>query len=99
MTQQINTLTILIPEVLYNGGTYAIEDIYTSYLSEYDDGYLKSSTLVESLKDLIGDIQSKQFLSQRLISLVLNKETHSLVNKSSLFDSETVQTKKKTLSG
>jgi hypothetical protein len=58
MTQQINSLTILFPSVLRSGGTYAIEDIYTSYLSEYDGGYLKSSTLIEFLKLLMDDIQS-----------------------------------------
>ena len=59
MAQQINSLTILFPTVLRSGGTYAIEDIYTSYLSEYDGEYLKSSTLIEFLKHLIDDIQSK----------------------------------------
>ncbi|UJR20358.1 hypothetical protein I4U23_023489 [Adineta vaga] len=59
MIQQINSLTILFPTALRSSGIYAIEDIYTSYLTEYDGGYLKSSTLVEFLKRLIDDTQSK----------------------------------------
>jgi hypothetical protein len=31
---------MLFPKVLRSGGTYAIEDIYTSYLFEYDGKYL-----------------------------------------------------------
>ncbi|CAF1003479.1 unnamed protein product [Adineta steineri] len=58
MTQQINSLSILLPAALRSGGTYAIEDIYTSYLSEFDGEYLKESTLIEFLKHLIDDIQS-----------------------------------------
>jgi hypothetical protein len=59
MSQQIDSLTVLFPTALRSGGTYAIEDIYTSYLSKYDGKYLKPSTLVEFLKRLIDDVQSK----------------------------------------
>ena len=59
MIQQIKSLSILFPTVLRSGGTYAIEDVYTSYLTEYDGGYLKPSTFIEYLKKLIDDIQSR----------------------------------------
>ena len=59
MIQQINSLTILFPIALRSDGIYSVEDLYTSYLTEYDGGYLKSSTFIEYLKKLIDDIQSK----------------------------------------
>ena len=59
MAQQINSLIVLFPTTLLSGGTYTIEDIHTSYNARYDGQYLKSSTLIELLKRLIDDIQSK----------------------------------------
>ncbi|CAF1181467.1 unnamed protein product [Didymodactylos carnosus] len=58
MTHQINSLTVLFPTIVRSGGVYAIEDIYTSYRSNYGGQYLNSSTLIEFLKRLLDDMQS-----------------------------------------
>ncbi|CAF1027612.1 unnamed protein product [Adineta ricciae] len=75
MIQQINSLAILFPTALRSGGIYSVEDLYTSYLTEYDGGYLKSSTFIEYLKKLIDDIQSK---SPTYKQSVLGRLVHSL---------------------
>lgn len=56
MKQQITSLTYLL-DLVVGGGFYAIEDIYTSYKSDFGGGYHRNSTTIELLKTLVDDIQ------------------------------------------
>jgi len=55
MHQQIGTLKILWPYVKRKG-LYVIEDLMTSYLSDYDGGFRQPNTAVEFLKALVDDV-------------------------------------------
>jgi hypothetical protein len=55
MHQQIGTLNILWPHVKRKG-LYIVEDLETSYASEYDGGFRKPNTAVEFLKALVDDV-------------------------------------------
>ena len=76
--QQITSLMHLLP-IVRSGGFYAIEDIYTSYLSTFGGGYRKESTTIEFLKRLVDDIQEGSpekttELGQRLLSLEISNK-------------------------
>ena len=52
MAQQINTFEVLWPKIR-NGGVFLMEDLHTSYWSNYGGGYRKTGTFIEYAKDLI----------------------------------------------
>lgn len=52
MAQQINTFEALWPKI-GDGGVFLMEDLHTSYWSNYGGGYRKSGTFIEYAKDLI----------------------------------------------
>ena len=57
MSQQIVTFEEVYPQVI-NGGVFLIEDLHTSYWSEYGGGYRKNNTFVEYAKGLIDQLNS-----------------------------------------
>jgi glycosyltransferase involved in cell wall biosynthesis len=58
MDQQITSFRTLFP-YLKARGIYVIEDLHTSYLKKYGDGFRKSNTTVEFLKDLIDEVNNR----------------------------------------
>lgn len=56
--QQRLSLMALWPH-LSRGGTYAIEDIHTSYYESYEMGWRKPDTTVELLKSVIDDVHAR----------------------------------------
>ena len=57
MKQQIVSLKTLLPSVR-SGGLYIIEDLLTSYRTEFGGKYLDPSTTIEFIKGLVDDVQS-----------------------------------------
>ena len=57
MKQQINTFTEVYPHVR-EGGIFLIEDLHTSYWSDYGGGYKNPSSFIEYAKNLIDDINA-----------------------------------------
>ena len=57
MNQQINTFEEVYPHVK-DGGVFLIEDLHTSYWSDYAGGYRKASTFIEYAKDMMDEIHA-----------------------------------------
>ena len=55
MKQQVTSFSYLFPHVK-KGGLYFIEDMGTSYLSEYDGGFKKNGTAIEMTKYILDSI-------------------------------------------
>ena len=55
MNQQITSCKILFSHV-NTSGMYVIEDLHTSYMSEYQGGFGKSDSTIEFLKSLIDSL-------------------------------------------
>jgi hypothetical protein len=53
--QQLTSLHVLWQHVT-PGGIYAIEDIHTSYLEDWEGGWRKEGTTVEWLKEIVDDV-------------------------------------------
>lgn len=54
----IKTFEAMYPNIAF-GGTYLIEDLHTSYWSEYDGGLNRPGTAIEHLKTLIDKLNAK----------------------------------------
>jgi cephalosporin hydroxylase len=57
MKQQINTFEEVYPHVK-DGGVFLIEDLHTSYWSDYDGGYHKPGSFIEYSKNIVDDINA-----------------------------------------
>lgn len=75
MAQQVNTFEEVYPYVK-DGGVFLIEDLHTSYWSDYDGGYRKNSSFIEYSKNIIDDINAWHSHDQE--SFKVNKYTKSV---------------------
>lgn len=57
MAQQLTTFEEIYPHVR-EGGTYLVEDLHTSYWSEFGGGLLKEGTFIERSKELIDQLNA-----------------------------------------
>lgn len=77
MTQQITSFEELYPHVSANG-VYIVEDLHTSYWSEYGGGYKKDGTFVEYAKNLLDQLNAWHSKDPRLCVNDITKTTRSI---------------------
>lgn len=75
MKQQIHTFEEVYPYV-NEGGVFLIEDLHTSYWTEFNGGYRKRSTFIEYAKDIIDDLNA--WHSRDTESLKVNTNTKTI---------------------
>lgn len=78
MKQQITSFKKLLSKVK-SSGLYVVEDLLTSYMIEYDGGYLSNSTMIELIKIVIDEIQTaspvkRLEISKRIRSFEISDE-------------------------
>lgn len=77
MQQQINTFEMLFDSIDENG-VYLIEDLHTSYWTDWDGGYKKDDTFIEYSKNFIDYINAWHTKSSKLKVNSFTKSVHSL---------------------
>lgn len=71
----IKAFKILFPRVKPNG-IYVIEDLHTSYWSEYGGGYLKNETAIEFLKKFVDLLNSYYVRDENFIKNLSTEERY-----------------------
>jgi hypothetical protein len=88
--QQRTSLTALWASVL-PGGIYAVEDIHTSYLEDWQGAWRREGTMVEMLKDVLDDVNEpwhhQPTVLPNLASIHLYQELALLLKRPSSADS------------